>query len=61
MALNAMLAEAHWAGAPEAAGSRRDAGHEARAGARRHGAGRRAELDEDAGEIDTTAWFEPQG
>jgi hypothetical protein len=50
-AVNAMLAEAHWSGAAEAAaGGRRVASTEA-------ARARRAELDEDAGEIDTTDWF----
>lgn len=48
-ALNQILAEAHWQGAAESAGNRRRARH-ARAG-------RRAELDEEAGRIDTTEWF----
>ena len=51
-ALNGLLAEAHWAGATDAAGNRKRA--RAAAAAR---AGRRAELDEEAGKIDTTAWF----
>jgi hypothetical protein len=60
-ALNAMLAEAHWQGAPAAAAA---TGQRARqkapvsAGAARE---RRAELDEEAGEIDTTDWFNQQG
>jgi len=50
-AVNAMLGEAHWSGAAEAAaGGRRVASTEA-------ARARRAELDEDAGEIDTTDWF----
>jgi 2-isopropylmalate synthase len=50
-AVNAMLGEAHWSGATEAAaGGRRVASTEA-------ARARRAELDEDAGEIDTTDWF----
>jgi hypothetical protein len=51
-ALNLLLGEAHWAGAIEAAGNRKRA--------RADAAGRepRAELDEDAGHHDTTAWFE---
>jgi LeuA allosteric (dimerisation) domain len=51
-ALNLLLGEAHWAGATEAAGNRKRVKAEA--------AGRepRAELDEDAGHHDTTAWFE---
>ena len=60
VALNAMLAEAHWRRrrprprppAGRAPGRRCPAG-EARA--------RRAELDEAAGEIDTTDWFNRQG
>lgn len=61
VALNTLLAEAHWSGAPQAA---------ARSGtlARRKAAvtvgdarGRRAKLDEEAGEIDTVDWFNRQG
>jgi 2-isopropylmalate synthase len=50
-ALNGILAEAHWEGAAEAAqgGRRRLSSEVARS--------RRAELDEDAGKIDTTDWF----
>ncbi len=61
VALNAMLAEAHWTGAPEAAaatGKRARAKAPVTAGAARE---RRAELDEDAGAIDTTDWFNRQG
>jgi hypothetical protein len=61
VALNAMLAEAHWEGAPEAAAA---TGKSARAkapvtagAARAH----RAELDEASGDIDTTDWFNRQG
>ena len=56
-ALNAMLSEAHWEGAPEAAAS---TGTRARhkevvpAGTARE---RRAEIDEEAGRIDTNDWF----
>ena len=56
-ALNAMLAEEHWEGAPEAAavtGKRARAKAPVTAGAARE---RRAELDEESGEIDTTDWF----
>lgn len=53
VALNAMLAEAHWSGAADAAASRRrtavSAG-EARA--------ERADIDEEEGQHDTVAWFE---
>jgi 2-isopropylmalate synthase len=51
-AVNLLLAEEHWAGATEDAGNRkraRVAAHDAKAG--------RAELDEEAGRIDTTEWF----
>ena len=50
-AINELLDEAHWSGATEDAGNRRrtrEAGAEAR----------RAELDEDEGRHDVTAWFE---
>jgi hypothetical protein len=58
IALNAMLAEEQWSGAPEAAaetGKRARKKSPVTAGAARE---RRAELDEDAGEIDTVDWFE---
>ena len=51
-ALNLLLAEEHWAGATEDAGNRkraRIAAKDAKAS--------RAELDEEAGRIDTTEWF----
>ena len=51
-AINLLLAEEHWSGATESAGNRKRARvqpHDAKA--------RRAELDEDAGRIDTTEWF----
>jgi hypothetical protein len=51
-AINDLLAEEHWAGATETAGNRkrtRVAAHDAKA--------RRAEIDEEAGRIDTTEWF----
>lgn len=57
VALNAMLSEAHWEGAPQAAA---ETGVRARkkapvtAGVARE---QRAELDEDAGTIDTNDWF----
>jgi hypothetical protein len=56
-ALNAMLAEAHWSGAPEAAattGKRARKKAPVAAGVARE---RRAELDEEAGAIDTVDWF----
>ena len=52
-AIDQLLAEAHWQGATEAAGNRRRAKAAAVASAPR-----RAELDEDAAEHDTVAWFE---
>jgi 2-isopropylmalate synthase len=51
-AINRLLAEEHWQGAADSAGNRKRAGmapDDARA--------RRAELDEDAGKINTTDWF----
>ena len=52
VAINGLLAEEHWAGAAEEAGNRRRAKvSESDAKARR------AEIDEDAGKIDTTEWF----
>ena len=53
-ALNAMLAEAHWQGAPEAAAARTKKPTKVTESAARSG---RAELDEAAGEIDTVDWF----
>lgn len=51
-AINELLAEEHWQGATETAGNRKRAGvSEPTAKAQR------AELDEDAGKIDTTDWF----
>lgn len=50
-AINAMLAEEHWAGAAQAAGDRR----RARAGARR---APKAEYDETSARHDTTSWFD---
>jgi len=52
-AIDLLLAEAHWQGATDAAGNRRRAESAAVASAPR-----RAELDEDAAEHDTVAWFE---
>jgi 2-isopropylmalate synthase len=49
-AINAMLAESHWEGAATAAGSRRGAAEPA-------SHGERAEIDHEAGRIDTTEWF----
>jgi hypothetical protein len=51
-AINLLLAEEHWAGATDDAGNRK----RARVGAQDAKA-RRAELDEEAGRIDTTEWF----
>ncbi len=51
-AINGLLAEEHWSGATESAGNRKRARvSEPVAKARR------AELDEEAGQIDTTDWF----
>ena len=51
-AINAMLAEEHWAGATDSAGNRK----RARATSEDASVGR-AKLDEEAGRIDTTEWF----
>jgi 2-isopropylmalate synthase len=51
-AINLLLAEEHWAGATDDAGNRK----RARVAATDANA-RRAELDEEAGRIDTTEWF----
>ena len=51
-AINELLAEEHWQGAAESAGNRTRARLSEPAAK-----ARRAELDEDAGEIDTTDWF----
>ena len=48
-AINALLAEEHWQGATETAGNKRRA---------KGATQRRAEMDEDEGHHDTTAWFE---
>ncbi|MFI5254994.1 MAG: alpha-isopropylmalate synthase regulatory domain-containing protein [Candidatus Limnocylindrales bacterium] len=50
-AINALLAESHWAGAAEAAGSRRTPRTE-------KAAQPSAEFDEEAARHDTSAWFE---
>ena len=52
-AINAMLAEAQWEGATEAAGNRKGAA--VSAGKAR---GERADIVEEEGQHDTTAWFE---
>ena len=51
-AINELLAEEHWQGATESAGNRRRARVSEPAAK-----AQRAELDEDAGRIDTTDWF----
>lgn len=51
-ALNELLAEEHWQGATESAGNRKRAQVSEPAAK-----AQRAELDEDAGRIDTTDWF----
>lgn len=52
-AINQLLDEEHWAGAAESAGNRKRARVEAR-----EAKARRAELDPDEAQHDTTAWFE---
>jgi hypothetical protein len=49
IAINRMLAEEHWAGAAESAGNQRRAARDAQG---------RAEMDEQEGHHDTTAWFD---
>jgi 2-isopropylmalate synthase len=51
-AINGLLAEEHWAGATETAGNRKRARVSEPAAK-----AQRAELDEEAGKIDTTDWF----
>ena len=51
-AINELLAEEHWQGATESAGNRKRAGVSEPAAK-----AQRAELDEEAGRIDTTDWF----
>jgi hypothetical protein len=51
-AINGLLAEEHWAGAAESAGNRKRAQVTASAAK-----AQRAEVDEEAGRIDTTEWF----
>jgi hypothetical protein len=52
VAINELLAEAHWQGATETAGNRKRARVTEPAAK-----AKRAELDEEAGRIDTTDWF----
>jgi LeuA allosteric (dimerisation) domain len=52
-AINLLLAEEHWAGAAESAGNRKRARVEPK-----EAKARRAELDPDEANHDTTAWFE---
>jgi 2-isopropylmalate synthase len=51
-AINVLLDEEHWAGAAESAGNRKRAKVEAD-----DAKAKRAQLDEEAGRIDTTEWF----
>jgi hypothetical protein len=51
-AINGLLAEEHWSGATDAAGNRKRAGVSEPTARER-----RAQLDEEAGKIDTTDWF----
>ena len=60
-ALNAMLGEAHWSGAPEAAAETGKRARRKTAVAAGEARDRRAELDDDAETIDTTDWFNRQG
>ncbi len=58
MALDAMLSEAHWRGAPEAAARQGTRARRRSAVHPREARERRADLDSDEGHHDTTAWFE---
>ena len=51
-AINLLLAEEHWLGATESAGNRKRARVEVQ-----DAKARRAQIDEEAGRIDTTEWF----
>ncbi len=57
VALNQMLGEAHWTGAPEAAAATGKRARRKSAVSPGTARERRAELDEEAGEIDTVDWF----
>ncbi|MEX2184775.1 MAG: alpha-isopropylmalate synthase regulatory domain-containing protein [Chloroflexota bacterium] len=61
VALNAMLAEAHWSGAPEAAAQTGKRARRKAAVTVGDARGERAEIDEAAGDIDTVDWFNQQG
>ncbi len=61
VALNTMLGEAHWTGAPEAAAASGKRARKKTPVAAGDARARRAEIDEDAGRIDTTDWFNEQG
>jgi hypothetical protein len=57
VALNQLLGEEHWTGAPEAAAATGKQARRKSAVSLGTARERRAELDEDAGEIDTVDWF----
>ncbi len=57
VALNSMLGEAHWSGAPEAAAATGSRARRKSPVAPGDARDRRAERDESAGEIDTVDWF----
>ncbi len=57
VALNAMLGEAHWTGAPEAAAQTGRRARRKPAATPSAAREQRAELDRDAAEIDTVDWF----
>ena len=61
MALNAMLAEAHWSGAPAVAAETGKRARRKTAVTPSAAREQRAELDEAADEIDTVDWFNQQG
>jgi len=61
VALNAMLGEEHWYGAPEAAAETGKRARRKAAVSAGDARDQRAELDEEATEIDTVDWFNRQG
>lgn len=61
VALNLMLGEAHWRGAPESAAETGKRARRKTPVAAGDASDRRAELDDEAETIDTTDWFNQQG
>jgi hypothetical protein len=61
VALNAMLGEAHWSGAPESAAETGKRARRKTPVPAREARDQRAGLDGEAGHFDTTDWFDRQG